>query len=371
MDKPLADIKDLTMNLRRQSIPVFFIGSSNCVDQMCVAMASLLDNTESLIDFYIIDCDLTSSDKKAIEGMRSNFQDAWNSIEFIKVDIEKEFSGCSRWKGYLDTWARSLIPNLKPELPRAIYLDSDFLIYGDIKSLYEQNIAPEYALAAVPDIGYIVSKDSWAHAKNLDSRHDYFASGMLLFNCDKYREVGALEKIKEAGRKLKPFFCEQDAMNTVFDKNNYQKLKWRFHLRDINIEPLSDTKEAAYHEIKNEWQHVVCQHLTHRKPWLTMRNDYNNKILQGFSDFWRYAAMTPHVEALKLKLMRNLSFTKIMTIRKKYFLGMIPVRIKITVDGAYSILGIESKFMGDSLLFVAVKKMFFFNNPIWKGVSHG
>ena len=110
------------MNGERQHISVFFETNDKLVDTTAVAMSSILYNTQSFIDFYILDCGICPFNKKQLETFKSRFQNF--SLEFIPIDLRR-FDGMKGWPPpkyqFLDCYARLLIPELKPELNRAIY----------------------------------------------------------------------------------------------------------------------------------------------------------------------------------------------------------------------------------------------------------
>lgn len=94
------------------------------------------------------------------------------SIEFIPVDL-KQFKGLKGWGSgnFLDCYARLLIPELKQNLDKVIYLDSDVIAMDDINLLWEQDLE-EYVYAAVPDLGYSdffnqIALIIWDYLKNM------------------------------------------------------------------------------------------------------------------------------------------------------------------------------------------------------------
>ena len=130
-------------------IPVFYACDNKYAPIAATSMASLLFNTDSFVEFYILDCNLTQKNRKKLEMLNEKFSNF--SIEFIPVDANAKF-GYIQLRNYLTTacFARLLIPDLKPDLGKIIYLDCDTIVMGDIVDLYDQDLNG-FAIGAVPD----------------------------------------------------------------------------------------------------------------------------------------------------------------------------------------------------------------------------
>ena len=68
-----------------QTIPVFMVTNTDMVAYTATTMASVLYNTKSNIDFYIMDCGLSDFDKKQLSSIKDRFSNM-ESISFSSVD---------------------------------------------------------------------------------------------------------------------------------------------------------------------------------------------------------------------------------------------------------------------------------------------
>ena len=123
----------------QEHIPVFYEGQDDLVDILATSMASVCNNTKSFIDFYILDCGLHEINKKLLESMKDKFQNF--SLRFLPVDLA-QFKGLKGYgsNNFVDPYSRLLIPQLAPELNKAIYLDTDTLVVRDIKLLWNEDL---------------------------------------------------------------------------------------------------------------------------------------------------------------------------------------------------------------------------------------
>lgn len=258
-------------------IPVFYACDNKYAPIAATSMASLLFNTDSFVEFYILDCNLTQKNRKKLEMLNEKFSNF--SIEFIPVDANAKF-GYIQLRNYLTTacFARLLIPDLKPDLGKIIYLDCDTIVMGDIADLYDQDLNG-FAIGAVPDPNVFenpIKKQNQYTAALLSQEHLYFNSGVMIIDCDVWRQKDMLPKLIEAERLTAAtrYFNDQDVLNKAFD-NNYQPLDVRFNVKSNLITHCPQDK-------------IVVRHYTgHLKPWLKIG------FLQVHAhDFWFYCQMT-------------------------------------------------------------------------------
>ncbi len=259
-------------------IPVFYACDSKYAPIAAVSMASLLFNTNSFIEFYILDCDMGEKNRRKMEMLKEKFSNF--SIEFIKVDSNGKF-GYIELRNYLTTacFARLLIPDLKPDMGKIVYLDCDTIVMGDIADMYAQELNG-YAIGAVPDPNVFddpLKKHNQYKAALLSDRHLYFNSGVMLMDCDVWRKNDMLPKLIAAERMTAAtrYFNDQDVLNKAFDCN-YQTLDVRFNVKSNLITHCPQ-------------ENIVVRHYTgHMKPWLKVG------FLQiNAHDFWFYCQMTP------------------------------------------------------------------------------
>lgn len=338
--------KDSEIKISDESIhiPVFYEGQDDLIDILATSMVSVCYNTKSFIDFYILDCGICDFNKKMLETLKERFHNF--SIEYIPVDL-KQFEGLRGWGSgnFLDVYARLLIPDVKKNLDRIIYLDSDVIALDDVKKLWDINLG-KYVYGAVPDLGYRdIFFENCTKKLGISPKHIYPNAGVLLLNTKKCREIDFTKKILKLARNKKDdiWVINEDLLSMFFGCNNYKILDNRYNLTDRSNEIAQICAPKITDKyLENEWKHIVFQHLSPGKAWKMQKNN-QGRDLKLFDAFWFFASMTPFHDGLTKKFFTNINsiHTNIllgqyhaMTFSKKTLklFGFIPI-IKVVQKG--------------------------------------
>ncbi|MBQ8464804.1 MAG: glycosyltransferase family 8 protein [Alphaproteobacteria bacterium] len=290
-------------------IPVFYEGQDDLIGILATSIASVCYNTKSFIDFYILDCGICDFNKKQLESLKNKFSNF--SIEFIPIDL-KQFKGLTGWGpgNFIDCYARLLIPELKPNLKKVIYLDSDIIALDDIDLLWQQNLE-NYTYAAVPDLGY--DDYFFKHCKNdlgVADEHIYPNAGVLLLDTEQCRKMNFTEQVLKLAKQKKRSIIViiEDLLSIYFGTNNYKRLDNRYNLTDRSNEIQKIcAPEITDEYLQEEWKHIVLQHLSPGKAWKLLKNSYNGRDLKLFDNFWFFAQMTPFYDGLTKKYYTEIS----------------------------------------------------------------
>ena len=130
-----------------ENISVFFASDDNYAPYLTSAIYSILDNTKEKIDFYILDGGIKNETKQKIEDSLKDFGNYnLHYVDMTKFSLER-FPDC---RFSASSYSRYFIPEIAPDLKKALYLDADIIVSGDIAELYHQDLE-DYALGAVWD----------------------------------------------------------------------------------------------------------------------------------------------------------------------------------------------------------------------------
>jgi len=292
------------------NIPIFLSSDNNYAPFVATTIASICDNTKSFVEVYVLDGGITEENQEKISALKDVFKNF--SIEFIKIDLEKEFSRikCSDYLKYISlaTYNRFLIPDLKPEIDRALYSDVDVIFTGDIKEMYEEDL-DGYIIGAVWESYH----EPHINIKrkipiNLSEEHKYFSAGNLLIDCKKWRENDITNKLFEIVYKYQGRlrYNDMDVLNICFE-NNYKVL------------PLKYCYVNQAYENNNSFADMVIRHFNGSiKPW-----NIDKKVTNTFSFvfkkdlFWHYAQLTQFYDEIlkKVEYKSNLDFRKYIVIQ--------------------------------------------------------
>jgi HAD superfamily hydrolase (TIGR01549 family) len=277
-----SDVKGLTQKIvDKITIPVFISSDDAYSAYISTAIASICSNTKKNIGFFILDSGIGKENKDKIAKITEKFGNC--IIEFLQIKKEMleglEYKNDNKYIS-IATYNRFFIPSIKPAINKAIYIDADIIAIGDISELFDQDLG-EYLLGAVSESN--INKQTFKKINRtlqLSKTHKYFNAGVLLIDCQRWRENDVLSKLFAIEKKYRKTlsYADQDILNKFFD-SNYMPLDRRFNTSQ-------DTTQFKTHDI-------ILRHFSGRKPWDS--DDIAGPNV-NITDFWHYAKMTPFYE---------------------------------------------------------------------------
>lgn len=267
-------------------IPVFLSADNNYAPYLCVVVKSVCENTKSDLNFCILDGGISDYYKSILKNICLQYKNT--TIEFINSDSINPYSA-SHIKTYLPKAAlyRLLIPNLKPQFDKALYLDVDSIVNLDVEELFNHDI-DDYILGAIYE-EYQEKYHSCCTKRKLgiDLKHKYFNSGVLLINCKKWHEDNIAQKLEDIYHKYKSklFFLDQDLLNILSANNNYYMLDKKYNYLIQNQENNKD----EYYNTENP--NIICHYDGPIKPWHFLP-DLKTEVIPYIDIWWKYAKET-------------------------------------------------------------------------------
>lgn len=267
------------------NIPIFLSADNNYAPFVATTIASICDNTKSFCDFYILDGGISEENKEKICELKNQFDNF--SIEFIYIDVENQFRNYPKLLHFTKTmFVRFLIPQLKPNLKKVLYSDVDVIILKDIKAMINEDL-DNYVIGAVPELFLGKSiKEVYQNTLSISEKHQPFASGNLIVDCEKWRENNITNKLLAIEFKQdKIQYTDQTLLNIYFD-NDYKQLNQRYCYtiqHDVCL-PSDDI--------------VVCHYNGMVKPW-HIDEKTDTKLIPHLKEFWHYANMTPFYDEIR------------------------------------------------------------------------
>ena len=185
---------------------------------------------------------------------------------------------------------------------------------------------------------------------NLSKKHRYFSSGVLVIDCQKWRQQNITQSLLETYNQYRELtqYPDQDPLNKLFE-NNYLELDPIYNTTEQTIIYFQNNATLdEYNFLKNN---IVIRHFAgDNKPWnqVFLYKDKNNKdCSDNFNDWWFFASMTPFISSLE-----NSFLEKQMIDFKKYNLSNIQKQQDIHSNNKYNI---SYKFLGIIPLFKVIK----------------
>ena len=192
-------------------IPVVYSTNSKYFNLLYVSLFSLISNTSSNLDIYILYSKLSKKKINLLNKLKSN-NIKINLININNYLINNNFyiSSYITKEAYFRLYIGKII-----NYSKIIYLDTDTIINFDIKELYNINLNNK-VLGCVLDYNIKLDKNYYNYLKELGI-NNYFNSGVLLINNDLYLKTD--EEIKEAFsilNKYKLKYHDQDILNIYY-----------------------------------------------------------------------------------------------------------------------------------------------------------
>lgn len=291
-----------------KTIPIFLSSDDKFTPFLAVTISSICYNTNHFINFYILDSNIKKFNKIRIDNLTKKFKNC--SIEFVKIDTEKYFNNFKiNEQCNINTYFRFLIPELKYNIQKAIYLDCDIVVLDDIIKLYEENLENKI-IGAIPEYHYTTFTllNNVKNKCNIDCNHKYFNAGVMLIDCDKWRQNNITVKLfkieKEYRNKL--MFLDQDVLNKCFECN-YKELNIKYNVMHSGDDVIEQFDITIQNIIKNMNDNIVIRHFAGiTKPWKNCYYGNSKKYVDCFNEFWFFAKMTDFYGGLKEELVCNL-----------------------------------------------------------------
>ena len=275
----------MKMNDKNENtIPVFFSSDNNYLPFLAVSIRSLIDNLNPsrTCHIHILNNGLNQKSVKRVLDM------ATDRVKISLVDVSREIAPLAEkieLRDYytISIYFRLFIASLFPQYHRAIYLDADVVVNGDITELYEMPLGNRL-VGAIPD-AVIASCEAFQNyatfGVGIPYRY-YFNSGVMLMNLDQFR----LQQIEKKFIYLLNTYhfdtvCpDQDYLNVLCrDQVLYLDKGWNKMAIDDQYDGVPNL--IHYNNFFKPWQHDdVCY------------GDY----------FWKYAERTKfHREILSIR----------------------------------------------------------------------
>jgi lipopolysaccharide biosynthesis glycosyltransferase len=213
---------------------------------LAVAICSAAINCpkDRSIRFFIIECGFDAELKKRVEKSLDLNRQGLATISWLGIPIER----LSKYKlghGYTTamTFARLLIPELLPrDICKAIYLDCDVAVIGNISELWDIGLGTKALLAGRDTTGTVSQPTGLKNFAELGIPADshYFNAGVLVINLEVWRTRNLTETLLnylESHRDIIQL-ADQEALNAIL-WNDWAELdyswNWQIVWRDYRL----------------------------------------------------------------------------------------------------------------------------------------
>ena len=200
-------------------IEIFYACDESFLKYTVVSLHSMIKNADKKRSYNVhILCTGFCDEKKALlksegnEAFTVTFDDVTPYLGALTKDLPiRDYYSKS-------TYFRLFISDMYPEIDKAIYIDGDTIVNGDISELFDTDISL-YDAAACHEQAMVQEDVYGTYAEEClgINRHSYFNAGVLLLNCKRFRENNMLKRF---GELLETYDCrvtqDEDYLNIMF-----------------------------------------------------------------------------------------------------------------------------------------------------------
>jgi len=256
-------------------IPIFFACDDNFVKYTIVTLKSIIENAskEYLYNVHILNTNISSCMQEEVYKLQNdNFNIEFNDV----TSYLKSISNKLPIRDYYSktTYFRLFIAEMFKDYDKAIYIDSDTIVLGDISELYNYDLKDnivgachEQAMVQVDEYG------TYAEECVGVNRNEFFNAGMLVINCNKFREENVLDQFINLLFEYNFVVTQDEDYLNVICKD---RVLWIDQVWNMEV-----FGEIPYAEEEIKMLHYIMV----SKPWRFVDCRYS-------SYFWKYAKMT-------------------------------------------------------------------------------
>lgn len=239
---------------------VVFCASASFLPHVAVAAASLASSNPRLdVHLHVLTCDSCSGDEGRLAASLRSFPAV--RLDIRRVAPERVSDTFTDERITRETYLRLLAPDvLDAGIGRALYLDCDLVVLGDLRSLFDADLG-DCPLGAVPDLIRLLLQPA--------GDPTYVNAGVLVIDLDRWRREGLTETMLAYAGAHRDFleYHDQDVINHVL-KGRIRLLdfRWNVHADVLRFPPrLLGAHRRAVSEAR---AHPAIVHYTGAaKPW--------------------------------------------------------------------------------------------------------
>ena len=248
--------------MRNPIIPIFYACDERFLKYTVVSLHSLIKNAspDRTYRVYILHTDISAEAQKDV-GLSIP-----DNCELIFEDVSAYLRSISHKLPLRDyysktTYFRLFIADMHPEYQKAIYIDADTIVQGDLSELFDVDLSDNYlgacheqAMVQVDEYGDYVEKCVGV------SRYNYFNAGVLLLNCEAFRSHLLLYRfINLLGEYDFTVTQDEDYLNLICkDRVLFLDQRWNTEVFGEIPYPTEEAHVLHYIMFNKPWHYPEC-----------------------------------------------------------------------------------------------------------------
>lgn len=248
----------------KQIIPIFYACDENFVKYTVVSLHSMMTNASPDKQYivYILYTDITEATQTSVLAMANEYFE----IRFIDMtDYLKSISDKLPLRDYYSktTYYRLFIAEMFTEYAKAVYIDSDTIVQGDISEFFNTDIKDAYVGACHEQV--MIQMDVFGNyvEKVIGvSRYNFFNAGILLINCEQFRLHFVLDKFIDYLHYYNFVVTQdEDYLNLICKDHVYWiDQRWNTEVFCDIAYPIEQANVLHYIMTSKPWHYEDCKH---------------------------------------------------------------------------------------------------------------
>ncbi len=245
-------------------IPIFYACDDAFVKYTIVSLRSMIENAslDCKYKIYVLHTNISNEMKTRLSELGDErfeilFENVTEQLESIaeKLPIRDYYSKT--------TYYRLFIAEMFPEYKKAVYIDSDTIVLGDISELFATDIKDAY-LGACHEQAMVQVEEYGTYAERVVgvSRYNFFNAGMLLINCEQWRQKYVLDRFIQYLHTYNFVVTQdEDYLNLICkDHVFWLDQRWNTEVFGEIGYPIEQAKMIHYIMTSKPWHYTDCRH---------------------------------------------------------------------------------------------------------------
>lgn len=276
--------------MKRKCIPIFYACDDNFVKYTMVSLKSMIDNAsrEYKYNVYILNTNICEEMRQktlelADDSFKITFEDVTDYLNSVseRLPIRDYYSKT--------TYYRLFIAEMFKEYDKAVYIDSDTIVLGDISEFYNHDIGNAYVGACNEQA--MIQEDVYGTyvEKVLGiSRHNFFNAGVLLINCHQFRKNNLLDKFVALLHEYNFVVTQdEDYLNLIcHNRVCWIDQKWNTEVFGKINTPDEEIKILHYIMVSKPWHFRDCRYQEYFWKYAKQTSVYEDivHVLEAYTD---------------------------------------------------------------------------------------
>lgn len=276
--------------MKNKSIEIFFACDDAFIKYTVVSLTSIIENASRDFHYnvHVLCTEVGEKNARALLDLQNeNFHVEFNNVTPYLENLAKKLP----LRDYYSktTYFRMFIADMFKDVDKAIYIDSDTVVNGDISELYNTDIKDNLVGACHEQVMLQVDVyGTYAEKVVGVSRQEFFNAGLILINCKAFRERKILEKFMKVLAEYKFVVTQdEDYLNLLCrDWVYWLDQRWNTVIFGDIPHPIEEAKILHYIMTSKPWHYIDCRHGEYFWKYAKKTSVYGDIIseLNGYTD---------------------------------------------------------------------------------------